>query len=200
MKLHPEKLIMKSTSAELLKKLEDLSLKKKVISEYTRLLNENNLSDKMLRKHQTGSIYPAIAIHRVLKEQGYSKEESGKLIRKAVLNKAIPMAKAFQRAGKIPFFFSLFRLMCPASVKSLFGETGWDMRWISNNKNEIRWDCHSCFYHNEFLRYGMSELTDIFCESDDLVYGKIPGITWGRTKTIGRGADVCDFTFYRSKL
>ena len=73
-KIDPEKLIEKSIFADLLKRLEDLSLKKKVISGYTRLLNENNLSDKMLRKHQTGSIYPAIAIHRVLKVQGYFKE------------------------------------------------------------------------------------------------------------------------------
>jgi hypothetical protein len=133
----------------------------------------------------------------VLQQQGYKKEESYKMIRKSVLNKANPRAKAFQRAGKLPFFFFLLRILCPVSLRSGFGETGWDMRWIVNSKNEIRWDCHSCFYHNEFLRYEMPELTAIFCECDDHIYGRIPGVGWGRTKTIGRGAEVCDFRFYR---
>ena len=47
-----------------------------------------------------------------------------------------------------------------------------------------------------FRRYGVPELTAIFCESDDVMYGNIPHARWGRTKTIGRGAQVCNFSFY----
>jgi hypothetical protein len=84
-------------------------------------------------------------------------------------------------------------------MKSAFGDKGWDMRWRENTGKIIRWDCHSCYYHNEFIRYGMPELTPIFCESDDIVYGHIPGVVWGRTKTIGRGAEICDFCFINNK-
>ena len=45
----------------------------------------------------------------------------------------------------------------------------------------------------------MPELTAIFCESDDVMYGHIPNARWGRTKTIGRGADVCNFSFYNPR-
>ncbi len=31
------------------------------------------------------------------------------------------------------------------------------------------------------------------------MYGHIPNARWGRTKTIGRGADVCNFSFYNPR-
>ncbi len=50
-----------------------------------------------------------------------------------------------------------------------------------------------------FKHYGVPELTPVFCESDDVVYGKIPNVIWGRTYTIGGGAKVCDFHFYKQR-
>lgn len=86
--------------------------------------------------------------------------------------------------------------MCPLSVRMEFGDPGWKMEWKRNDCNGIEWNCHECFYVDRLKYYGVPELASIFCESDDVVYGNIPSIIWGRTKTIGDGAEICDFRFY----
>ena len=41
------------------------------------------------------------------------------------------------------------------------------------------------------------ELAETFCATDDLCYGNMhPKLIWNRTKTMARGADVCDFDLY----
>ena len=162
-------------------------------------LDESDLSNKMLARHLTNAILPAVAIFHILPESGFTKTEARRMIRDSILASALPMKKMFQSMSRLPRFFSLYRVMCKASAKSAFGSNGWDMRWNVGSKTEISWDCHSCYYVNTLKKHNASELTPIFCESDDVVYGNIPGVRWGRTKTIGRGADTCDFRFYKEK-
>jgi hypothetical protein len=166
---------------------------------YAKLLLENDLSNKMLAKHLKRSILPAIAVYDTLLSADWRKEDAFRLIRDSVLESAKPMAKAFHAAGRLPFFFSLLRKMCPSSVQSQFGEPGWRMEWKRNDQCAIEWNCHSCFYADVLGRYDRSELLPIFCESDDVTYGDIPGVTWGRTRTIGSGAELCDFRFYNQR-
>jgi hypothetical protein len=40
---------------------------------------------------------------------------------------------------------------------------------------------------------GCPELTKIFCENDERVYGNLPGLKFERTGTLGKGAKRCDF-------
>ncbi len=174
-------------------------LKEKAENAYIALLAENDQSDQMLKKHLKQSILPAIAVYETLLFAKWPKDRVFQLIRRSVLESAKPMAKVFQFAGRLPLFFSLFRKMCPASVQSEFGEPGWRMVWKCNSPDKIEWDCHSCFYADVLTLYGRPELISIFCESDDVVYGNIPGVTWARTKTIGAGADLCDFRFYNQR-
>ena len=50
---------------------------------------------------------------------------------------------------------------------------------------------------NVLTACGAPELTAHLCAIDDLLYGDLPGISWERTKTLGRGDDRCDFRFCR---
>lgn len=194
-----EKLLKKSKLSTAYGKLDSAELQRAVLEEYEKLLDENDLSNKTLAGHMKGSILPSVAFYRVLPGRGYTKAETLRLIRTAVLDGAQPMARFFQNLGKLPFFFPLFRVMCPASMKHGFGEEGWVFVWKRNDAYAIEWDCTSCLYVNVFMRHGMPELAPIFCESDDVMYGKIPSARWGRTKTIGRGAELCNFSFYNIK-
>jgi hypothetical protein len=85
--------------------------------------------------------------------------------------------------------------MAPLSVRAAFGESGWNMEWLKNTWDEIAFTARSCFYDCALRQYGAPELTPLFCEADDVIYGHIPKVAWGRTKTIGRGGDACDFRF-----
>ncbi|MBQ2606773.1 MAG: L-2-amino-thiazoline-4-carboxylic acid hydrolase, partial [Oscillospiraceae bacterium] len=43
-------------------------------------------------------------------------------------------------------------------------------------------------------RYCCPEITTAFCDGDDAGYGNLhPRLIWGRTKTIGRGDECCNF-------
>ena len=189
-----DKYMRKSRLKDAYTSITDNYVREKVLAHYAVLVEENPQDVKMLAQHMKNAILPAIALRAVLPDSGYTKGETLKLIRNSVLDSAKPMAKVFSKAGHLPFFFRLFGFMCR---KSMFGDNGWIFKWKTCNSTAIEWDCHKCIYHDTFVRYGFRELTAIFCESDDVMYGNIPGARWGRSKTIGRGAEVCDFCFYK---
>lgn len=199
--LKPERkqLLRKTKLSNAVKELTSRKLQEEAENRYAKLLAENDLTHPVLKKHLRQSILPAVAVYEVLLSAGLSKERAFQIIRNSVLEAAKPMANVFRAAGKLPFFFSLFRKMCPLSVRAEFGEPGWEMEWKRNDCHAIEWDCHACFYVDMLKHYGALELVPIFCESDDVVYGNIPGVLWGRTKTIGGGAEICDFRFYNQR-
>ena len=49
----------------------------------------------------------------------------------------------------------------------------------------------------DFCRYltelGCPEITKIFCENDERIYGNLPGLKFERKGTLGKGAEKCDF-------
>ena len=53
---------------------------------------------------------------------------------------------------------------------------------------------HQCFYLDILNYYGAPELTPAFCKLDDYLMMAMPeSIQWGRTQTIGMGAEYCNF-------
>jgi hypothetical protein len=53
---------------------------------------------------------------------------------------------------------------------------------------------HHCFYIQVLAYYGAVELTPVFCKLDDYLMAAMPAsIKWGRTQTMGLGAECCDF-------
>ena len=60
--------------------------------------------------------------------------------------------------------------------------------------NEARFNMVRCPSWETCKRYGCPEITRAFCGGDDAGYGDLhPKLFWGRTKTIGKGGDCCDF-------
>jgi hypothetical protein len=194
-----EKLLKKSRLSMVYDQLSDIQIKKQIQDEYMLLIKSSNCKDKMLHNHLLQSILPAVVFYRVLNVNGYDKNKILDSIKNSIFSADTPMAKYFQNMGKLPFFYSLFRIMCKLSLKFVYGKSGWDMRWKINNSHEMAWDCHSCFYEKEFRKYGVPDLTMLFCQSDDFIYGDIPNIKWERSKTIGEGAEICDFKFKKNK-
>jgi hypothetical protein len=193
-KINFEKRIKKSLLASAYANLADEECRQAALAEYITLCAENDLSNRMLAGHLMKAILPAVAIYRVLSRSG-GNDAAFAAVRSAVLDSVRPMAAVFRMMGRIPFGFSLLGRIAPLAVKNSFGEAGWKMEWSKPTRDKIAFTAHSCFYDCILRRYGVPELTPIFCESDDVVYGGIPNIRWGRTKTIGRGDALCDFQF-----
>lgn len=61
-------------------------------------------------------------------------------------------------------------------------------------------DVISCPYNNYFTELGCPELTKIFCESDNRIYGVLTGVIFERAGTIGMGAKRCDFYIRKNNL
>lgn len=199
MKLERNQLLQKTKLSKAVGEIPSQKLREEAENRYVKLLAENDLSHPILGKHLRQSILPSVAIYEVLLSAGHSQERAFQVIRNSVLASAKPMAKMFQTVGRLPFFFALLRKMCLLSVRTEFGEPGWKMEWKRNDCNGIEWNCYACFYVDMMKHYGVPELISIFCERDDVVYGNIPGVIWGRTKTIGDGAELCDFRFYNQR-
>ncbi len=194
-------LIYKTQMKEAINKLleMDISFVEKIELDYKKLLGENDLSNKMLAKHLKKSILPSIAVYKNLIDYGIKSKNAYEIVRNSVLHDAKKSQKVFQKIGKLPFGYSLMKFMTPLATKKNFGKAGWDFDWKKVDKGTIEFDCHRCFYFDIFQKYSVPELTSIFCESDDVVYGNIPNIIWARTKTIGNGDKICDFKFINSK-
>ena len=178
---------------------ENAALVLRMESEYKHLLSEQSFANTMLARHLKKSILPAVAAYKILLAAGQTKEQAFEAVRASVLSDSEKQKRAFQKIGTLPFGFSLMRLMTPLSLKTTFGPSGWDFTWKQNDRRALKWDCSRCFYADIFTQHKVSELTAIFCESDDVVYGSIPTIRWARTRTIGNGDDICDFVFYNER-
>lgn len=173
----------------------DLRIQKDILSQLAGLLSENNHPNPEISR----TIFPCIAVYQALLQHDYSKAQARNVVRKGVMDSYTQTVKFARTVSKLPFFFPLFRAMCRQSMKEGVNEKGWTFTWRQNDKNSIVWDCHACIYANIFAKYEVRELAPIFCECEDIIYGNLNNLRWSRTKTIGRGADICNFSFYTKK-
>ena len=192
-----EKLLLQSRVSNMYKKFDDAKLTVNIINHLHQLCSENDLSDKNMYAHQTRSIYPSIAIYKECIKYGMDRDIVYNSIKNTAFTAVQSSASFLQKFSKLPFFFSLFGKMCKVGTSTIFGKDGFEMIWEGNTKTEIKWTCKSCFYKNEFTKYAVPELTTIFCEVDDIIYGNLSNVKWARTKTIGGGDGLCDFHFIK---
>ena len=54
-----------------------------------------------------------------------------------------------------------------------------------------------CLWHTACVENGCAELCRLFCDVDDVTYGGLCKLGFARTRTLGYGADCCDFRFCR---
>ncbi len=162
---------------------------------YEELLAENKSDSKALRAHTYKRIYPAIAVYEAFRTEGVESEKAVWYIREYFQRfsaKMVPhlqrLIKVFGLAGKIP------KLFLKISVKSFGTNAGFKYEFPDSHGNEARFNIVRCPYYETCRRYGCPEITTAFCDGDDAGYGNLhPSLIWGRTKTIGRGNDCCDF-------
>lgn len=72
---------------------------------------------------------------------------------------------------------------------------GWDVEFPKCPNDRFTMITHKCIYQQLFTKYGMPEMTAVFCEVDDLMYSALPRAEFIYTEQIGRGGSMCDYTF-----
>jgi len=162
---------------------------------YEKLCEENAGDSKALRAHTFQRIYPAIAVYQTLTEEGVEPAKAKWYVREYFQRfsaKAVPhlqrVIRILHAEKKIP------KLFLNISKKSFGTDAGFVYEFPESHGHEARFNIIHCPYYETCRRYGCEEITTAFCDGDDAGYGNMhPKLVWGRTKTIGRGDDCCNF-------
>ena len=141
----------------------------------------------------TDKIFPAAAIYLTAKEE-LGEEKAFAVIENAAITGCAGYAKKLAGLMKMPGMRSLFVKVWDPMTRKMFGAgNGFRNVFYPKKKGEYRMDIVSCPYCRYFTELGCPELTKIFCENDERIYGNLPGLKFERTGTLGKGADHCDF-------
>ncbi len=146
-----------------------------------------------LRPHTDARIFPSAAIYLTARERLGQKAAYG-IIEDAAVALTGDTAKKLAKLLRLPGMRSLFIRIWDPLTRKIFGpNNGFKNVFYPKVKGAFRMDVIGCPYFRYFTELGCPELTKIFCENDDRVYGNLPGIAFERTGTLGKGAERCDF-------
>jgi hypothetical protein len=152
------------------------------------------LAHPVLRAHLEQVVLPGLALYQTLRAEGLSQEDALTEVERAF---EVVFGRFIRKVGlmkDLPGSFTVFRLLTRWVNRLGFPSPGWDRDTVEDSERAIAFDYHRCFYLDVLTAYGAPELTPAFCKTDDwLAEALPPAIRWERTKTLGRGDDVCDF-------
>ena len=147
---------------------------------------------KGVRTH-TDKIFPAAAVYLTVKEE-LGEKTAYSVLENASIRLCAEGAPKLAKLMKLPGMRGLFVKLWDPMTRKMFGpENGFRNVFYPKKKGEYRMDVISCPYFRYFTELGCPEITKIFCENDDRIYGCLPGLKFLRTGTLGKGAEKCDF-------
>ena len=146
-----------------------------------------------LHLHTDMRIFPSAAIYLATKECIGQKAAYG-IIEDAAVELTVKYGKKLAGLMRLPGMRALFIRIWDPMTRRIFGpNNGFKNTFYPKAKDEYRMDILACPYFRYFTELGCPELTRIFCENDERMYGNLPGLMFERKGTLGKGADRCDF-------
>ena len=148
--------------------------------------------------HVIGNILPGLALYQILCEDGLTSQvaigEIDELFEQWFIQFPPLNMRMSQLMNFIPQNFAVFRRLVSFSMEKLFPAPGWQYEVVADDDLTYAFDIHHCFYFDVLSYYDAPELTPVFCRLDDYLMEVLPkSIKWGRTQTIGMGAEYCNF-------
>ena len=148
---------------------------------------------KGMRPHTDMRVFPSAAIYLTAKERLGQKAAYG-IVEDAAVEQTARYAKKLAGLMRLPGMRGLFIRIWDPLTRKVFGpDNGFKNGFYPKEKGRYRMDVLACPYFRYFTELGCPELTKIFCENDERMYGNLPGVVFERTGTLGKGADRCDF-------
>ena len=167
---------------------------KKTEAEYQTLLPLAEHESKSRKKNLVNGIYPFAAVYRVLRRENMGQDEAMDAM--LAIMKRHTLAgnrKNYERMGKLPFFFPMFRKMFSIG---LTGDS-WNVEWVANDGGQFIYNIRKCLWHDACTELGCPELCKIFCKNDELNFTDVSKhLYFQRSQTLGEGGTCCDFHFY----
>ncbi|MBQ8195332.1 MAG: L-2-amino-thiazoline-4-carboxylic acid hydrolase [Oscillospiraceae bacterium] len=192
-KYDPEKMIAKSRFKDFyneLKKEEQLRL----TALMTRLIKENSEYADSKNYGHLCNLITSLAIVLMLEENGRSRKEAEDIVAAAMYKFIEPQIDVMQKLASNSWFVGFLKISMPIKFRNTLGY-GWNVEFPECPKDTFSMITHSCIYHQIFSKYGMPEMTAVFCKVDDILYSNLPRAEFLYTEQIGRGGRMCDYTF-----
>jgi len=167
----------------------------------TELLEDADFrNSKAVEKHMRGFILPEIAYYRALQKNEIGKEKAYQFLDDEIQKRAQKSSRVFGAFKRLPWFFSIVKLVIKKAMAYGFPKEGWNTEWKVDNNNELAMNMHSCLYMETFTKYGCPELCIASCDSDVTTFrGMEPKVVFLRTQTLSKGADYCNFRYMNGK-
>jgi len=157
------------------------------------ILDRYRTLPKGVRIHTERYIFPAAAVYLTLKEE-LGEQEAYRILEDSAVKVSVDAGRSLAKLVSLPGMRSMLIKAFDLVVRKVFShDNGFTNVFYPREKNVYRMDVTACPYCRYFGELGCPELTKIYCENDNRVYGKLPGIVFERTGTLGTGADKCDF-------
>ncbi len=193
MKIKQEKLIKKF----LIEKFEEekgLSLYHNQTIKLNFLIDNIRDKTKNQRKTLINTILPRIALYKMLEESDIDEASSYEYVRKYMTNfVASKKHSSIVKMEKVPGFYAIYRSI----FLNIMRKTDLQKSIQEKGKNYFNITITKCLWHTACVENGCPNLCRLFCDVDDITYGGLKKIGFSRTKTLGYGADCCDFHMFK---
>lgn len=159
------------------------------------LCEENANQTHAELQHTRDKIYPAISIYKAISEITGDTESAYQTVESCINIESDKIGRTIRALCKVPFSYKLVPAIMRGVIHKTFGEkSGFSMIDYPIEKGRCHIDMTACPYFSNCVKYKCAELCTVFCNGDDIAFGNMhPKLFWGRSKTLARGNDYCDF-------
>ena len=134
-----------------------------------------------------------IALYKAMQESLPEAETHAQMRRYMLERVAAQKHAEMMRMEAIPGFYALYSRIFLRVVRS---SDLWESEQ-EHGTNGFSVTMKKCLWHTACVENGCAELCRLFCDVDDVTYSGLCKLGFARTKTLGYGADCCDFRFCR---
>lgn len=189
----PEEMIKKSRFKDYYAKWSS-DEQKRLLEIMERLIRENSeYADNKNYGHMC-NLMTSLAMEMALEEMGKTRSEAQDAVAQAMYSFIQPKIAPMQKLASNSWFVGMLKLTMPIKYSHTVGY-GWDVEYPKCGSGVYSMVIHSCIYQQIFSKYGMPEMTAIFCKVDDIMYSDLPRAEFIYSEQIGRGGSMCDYTF-----
>ena len=193
MKIKQEMLIKKFLIEEF-EEEKGLSLYHNQIIKFNFLIENIHDKTKNQRKTLINTILPRIALYKILEESDIDEVSSYEYVRKYMTNfVASKKHSSMLKMEKVPGFYAIYRSI----FLKIMRKTDLQKSNQEKGKNYFNVTITKCLWHTACVENVCPNLCPLFCDVDDITYGGLKKIGFSRTKTLGYGADCCDFHMFK---
>ena len=154
-----------------------------------------NVPSKSARAHLEG-ILPVAAVYQELSDR-FGRDRARKLTAACLDAGAERRARVLRLLDRTPWLFPVFRRSGRRVMQRNFSPPAFGVRWIEDSAQRVQFDMTRCYYLDTLTTLGIPELTGLFCHGDEVMYGGLDRLRFGRAGTLAQGCDRCDFCFER---